>query len=32
MNEEEYTVEIKSIENSLEESENEALYFGEYDH
>ena len=32
INEEEYTVEIKRIENSIEEIENEALYFGEYDH
>jgi len=29
--EDEYSIELKSIENRIEEIENEALYFGEYD-
>ncbi|MAE33303.1 MAG: peptide chain release factor 2 [Actinobacteria bacterium] len=32
INEAEYSSEINRIENSIEEIENEALYFGEYDH
>ena len=32
VDEDEYTGEIKRIENIIEEIENEALYFGEYDH
>ena len=32
IDEEEYSSEVKRIENSIEEIENEALYFGEYDH
>ena len=32
IDENEYTGEIKRIENIIEEIENEALYFGEYDH